>query len=165
MGAMLTLTKVILNALGQKTPGDFALQVAGLALAGGSVAFAGYMISAADQGPRINSPEHFAIFAQPVSVPYAGGGQRRPDFDMTPVGTVRTRAAMTKQPDLSSEKIVADYRMRAYSQGEALVQGPSGLINVRAGSEIEGVGQVIGVEARGRSLVIVTTGGLIVSDD
>lgn len=145
---------------------DFGLHLAGLALAGGSVAFAAYMVQTSGQGPRINSPEHLAIFAQPVSVPYRGAIERpRPDFDMTPVGTVRARPAATPQPIIPADQVVSGYRMRGFSQGEALVQGPSGFINVKAGSEIEGLGRVIGVEARGRSLVVVTTKGLIVGED
>ncbi len=145
---------------------DLALGAAGFGLAGASLAFAGYMIANSDAGPRINSADRLAIFAQPAAAPYNGGGprlSRAPEFDMTPVGTIRARTAGL--PPAPAETIVTSYRMRGYSQGEALVQGPDGFINVKVGSDIRGLGQVIAIEARGRSLVIITTGGTIAGDD
>ncbi|MDB5643233.1 MAG: hypothetical protein JWN07_2550 [Hyphomicrobiales bacterium] len=149
----------------QKSAADLAVGACGLGLAGSSVAFAAFMISTSDQGPRINAAEKLAIFAQPASAPYTGGSTRSPrgpDLDFTPTGSVRARTAY-QQPAIA-EKIAAGYTMRGYSQGEALVQGPDGFMNVKVGAEIQGLGRVLGIEARGLTLVIVTTGGVISSD-
>ena len=152
--------------LWQKSAADLALGACGLALAGSSVAFASYMVATSDQGPRINGAEKLAIFAKPASSPYTGGAPRAgrgAEYDPFPVGTVRARTAY-RQPEVA-EKIAAGYTMRGYSQGEALVQGPDGFINVRVGAEIEGLGRVLGIEARGMNLVIVTTGGVIAGSE
>ena len=156
--------KLFKAAIAQKLSGDIALGAAGIALAGSSVAFAGYMIATSDQAPRINAADKLAIFAQPVSVPYNMGFPRKshaPEYDMTPVGTVRTRTGSAAPV----EKGVPNYHIRGYSQGEALVQGPDGFVNVKVGAEIEGLGRVTAIEVRGRNLVVITTGGLIAGDE
>jgi hypothetical protein len=149
----------------QQAAVDVALGACGIGLATSSVAFAAFMISTSDQGPRINGVDKLAIFAQPVSTPYTGGltrGPRGQEFDVMPVGSLRART-YARQP-VVVEKFVTGYTMRGYSQGEALVQGPDGFMNVRVGAEIEGLGRVLGIEARGLNLVIVTTGGVISGD-
>jgi hypothetical protein len=149
----------------QQAAADVALGACGVGLATSSVAFAAFMISTSDQGPRINGIDKLAIFAQPVSTPYTGGLTRRPrglEFDTMPVGTLRARV-LAREPAIV-EKFVTGYTMRGYSQGEALVQGPGGFINVKVGADIEGLGRVLGIEARGLNLVIVTTGGVISGD-
>jgi hypothetical protein len=45
--------------------GDLALKILGVACAAGSVWFAAHMFTHQAGGPRINSMEDFAIFAQP----------------------------------------------------------------------------------------------------
>jgi hypothetical protein len=154
----------IWNALTQKATADLALGAAGVSLAGTSAVFAIYMVATSDQGPRINGAENLALFAQPVSAPYRGGVARidEPQFDMMPVGSVRPRVA---PPAPVASKIAVGYYMRGYSQGAALVQGPDGFFNVKVGAEIEGLGRVTAIEARGRNLVVITTGGMITGDD
>lgn len=158
--------------LAQKSAADIGLGLAGIGLAGSSVAFAAYMITQNSGHPRINAQDRLAIFAQPVNQPYMGGSfspfERKdgPQFDMMPVGTIRARSnggdpAIAPPP----EKIAGDYRIRGLSQGAALVQGPNGFISVRPGMSIAGLGDVIAIEARGRRMVIVTTGGLITEGD
>lgn len=149
--------------LAQKTTGDIMLGAAGLCLAGSTVAFAAYMVATSDQGPRINAADKLAIFAKPVSTPYNPPLRNRAEeFDNSPVSTIRTRVS-AKPP--APEKVVVGYYMRGYSQGQALVQGPEGFIAAKVGGEIEGLGRVVAIEARGRNLVVVTTGGIIAGDD
>ncbi len=158
---------LVIMGLAHKPLADVVLGLSGVGLAGASVAFAATMIAQSGQGPRINGAEHLGVFAQPVSVPYTGGDLRRSliaQLDMMPVGSVRARRA-TPEVENRDEKIVAGYRMRGLSQGEALVQGPDGFLTLKPGSEIADIGRVLSFEARGRRLVIVTTGGLIVGDD
>ena len=150
----------------QQAAADVALGAFGVGLASSSVAFAAFMISTSNQGPRINGVDKLAIFAQPISAPYTGGfvrGSRGQEFDPMPVGTQRART-LARQPAVV-EKFVTGYRMRGYSQGEALVQGPGGFMNVKVGADIEGLGRVLGIEARGPNLVVVTTGGVISGDN
>lgn len=159
-----TWLSILKAGIAQKSAGDLALAATGLGLAGTSVAFAAYMVATSDQGPRINSAENLAIFARPAAAPYNMGlaRGRAQEYDMTPVGTVRTRVGATSAPP---EKAVAAYHMRGYSQGEALVQGPDGFITVKIGEEIAGLGRVTAIEARGRNIVVITTGGMIAGDD
>lgn len=151
--------------LAQKSAVDLALGATGFGLAGASAAFAAYMIAHSDQGPRINGAEKLAIFAKPVSTPYSGGSVRAPapEFDILPVGTVRARVAPVAAP--IAQNLAEGYSMRGYSQGAALVQGPNGFFNVKVGAEIAGLGRVTAITPRGRSLIVITTGGVIVSDD
>jgi hypothetical protein len=151
--------------LAQKSIGEIMWGLAGIGLAGSSVAFASYMIANSDAGPRINGADQLAIFAKPANNPYNGGGQRadRPAFDTMPVGTVRARTTAVSVSPV--EKVAAGYYMRGYSQGAALVQGPDGFVTVKVGDLIEGVGRVTAIEGRGRSLFVITTGGVIAGDD
>jgi hypothetical protein len=157
--------------------GDLAIGAAGVGLAGASVSFAVVMIVQTGQWPSINGAEHLALFAQPVKVPYAGGtqdgGGRRDlgaGLDYTPIGTVHLKKMTSPEdragarPDPASP-VLRGFRMRGMFQNEALVQAPSGFIMVKMGTEIEGAGSVTSIEARGRRWVIVTTKGLIESDD
>lgn len=167
MGHFLFLN-VLKGAFAQKAAADLAMGAVGVGLAGTSAVFAIYMVANSDQGPRINGVENLAIFAQPVTTPYRGGASRvpEPEFDMTPVGSVRMRQAVApSSPPPIVTKIVPGYVMRGYFQGAALVQGPDGFINVKVGAEIEGLGRVIAIEARGRNLVVITTGGIIAGED
>ena len=165
MGHFLWLN-ILKGAVAQKASADLALSAIGVSLAGTSAAFALYMVANSDQGPRINGAESLAIFAKPVSSPYTGGVTRvsPPEFDMTPVGSVRMRVAPTPASPVVS-KVAAGYYMRGYSQGAALVQGPDGFFNVKVGADIDGLGRVTAIEVRGRDLVVITTGGIIVSED
>jgi hypothetical protein len=152
--------------LASKTPGDLAFGALGVLLATSAVGIASFMIAHSDEGPRVNSTEHLAIFAKPVSIPYSGGDMRRFEYDMAPTGAIRPRpSAPDAAPEPAAEIVANGYRMRGYSQGQALVQGPSGFVSVSAGGEIEGLGRVLSIEPRGRSLIIRTTGGVILSDD
>ena len=155
------------TGLAHKSAGDIVLGLAGIGLAGTSAAFAAYMIAYSDGSPRINAADKLAIFAQPASVPYTGGYPRsdRPaGLDMMPVGTLRPRAASVPAA-APVETVAAGFHMRGYSQGEALVQGPEGFVTVRVGDMIDGLGRVTAIQGRGRSLVVITTGGVIPGDD
>lgn len=166
MATYLIWLKFLKAGIAQKSAADLALGAVGFGLAGASATFAVVMIANNDGGPRVNAADKLAIFAQPASTPYNGGygrSARAQQYDMTPVGTVRARTSHVPAPP--AEKTVDGYRMRGYSQGEALVQGPEGFVNVKVGSEIDGLGRVTGFEARGRNLVIITTGGVIGADD
>jgi hypothetical protein len=48
-----------------KSLGDLALAGTGVAMAAGSVVFAGYMLTQADHGPKVNGMQYLAIFAKP----------------------------------------------------------------------------------------------------
>jgi hypothetical protein len=156
---------ILKGAFGQKAAADLAVGAVGVGLAGTSAVFAVYMVANSDQGPRINGVESLAIFAQPVSSPYKGNVARASEreFDMTPVGSVRPRPAPPPLPVVSN--VATGYFMRGYSQGAALVQGPGGFFNVKVGAEIDGLGRVTGIEARGRNLVVITTGGTILAEE
>ena len=158
-------TKLTISAILARWPlGDIAISLTGLGLAAGAALFAVVMIGESARGGRMQQSEHFAIFARPITLPYTGAKGTAPLYDPMPVGTVRARPVEAQQPKPPTEPIAQGYRMRGYSQGSALVQGPAGFITVRPGSTIEGLGDVVSIEARGRRVVVVTTAGLIVDD-
>jgi hypothetical protein len=153
---------------------DLALGAAGVGLAGVSVSFAAVMLVRTGQMPGVNGAEHFAIFSQPASVPYTGNSPDAPfreaaALDYTPIGTVFSKRG-GGQADRGVDRyppaaVLAGFRMRGMFQNEALVQGPSGFLMVKPGTDIEGAGSVTAIEARGRRWVIVTTTGVIEGDD
>lgn len=161
---------------------DIAVGAAGVGLAGGAATFAVVMMANTGQLPGVNGAEHLSIFTKPVSKPYAGGRpaefasreEGAPGLDFMPIGSVRVRPLGANGPRAAEEAVqtsnepktpaLPGYRMRGIFQSEALVQGPDGFQMVRAGSEIQGAGQVIAIEARGRRWVVVTTTGVIEGD-
>lgn len=155
--------------LGSKSASDVALGLAGVGVATLSVGFAATMFARPGQW-GVNGADHLRIFAQPVSVPYTGGRMvdRDPGVDMTPIGTVRSRSLSTRSEEPREAKpapTLPGFSLRGMFQDEAMVQGPKGFQMVKSGSQIEGAGRVIAIEMRGRKMVVVTTGGVIASDD
>jgi len=146
--------------------GDLAISLSGIALACASATFATVMIAQSGQGGFVKPSEHLAIFSRPLSQPYTGAKDLLIPYDPMPVGTVRARP---RENDVTAsvpkEKIVSNYKLRRVTKDEALVQGPDGFLNLRAGMSLAHVGEVLAIETRGRRFVIVTSGGLIIEDE
>ncbi|MDB5509265.1 MAG: hypothetical protein JWL93_1734 [Hyphomicrobiales bacterium] len=182
MTKLILLKSLAVVGLSRVPFSDIAVGAAGVGLAGGAATFAVVMMANTGQLPGVNGAEHFSIFAQPVSKPYAAGRpaefasreEGAPGLDFTPIGSVRMRPLGTVSPrpieaaaatqEGPKTPSLPGYRMRGIFQSEALVQGPGGFQMVRAGSEIEGAGRVTAIEARGRRWVVVTTTGIIDGD-
>jgi hypothetical protein len=65
---------------------EIGLKLTGVALAGGSVAFAAHMMSDPSHPPRITGVEHLAIYAKPSKHnAQPSGAPPRPGIDYTPV--------------------------------------------------------------------------------
>jgi hypothetical protein len=160
-------TKWAVAALLARWPlGDIAISLSGIALAGASATFAAVMITHSSSGGFVKPNEHLAIFARPLSQPYTGARDAAVPYDPMPVGTVRAAARNEDATvTIQKDKVVTDYKLRRVSQGEALVQGPEGFVNLRAGMMLAGVGDVLSIEMRGRRFVLVTSAGLIIEDD
>ncbi len=74
--------------------------------------------------------------------------------------------ASEKPPEKSQERVevVSGWFLRGVHKGMALVEGRRGLIEVKAGETIPGVGRVEAIERRGREWVVVTARGLITTE-
>lgn len=73
--------------------------------------------------------------------------------DMTPVKTVAP-----------ASKVVKGYRLRDVYHGAALVESNSGMIGVKAGEVLPGVGRVIAIQERAGRWVVVTENGEIIGE-
>jgi hypothetical protein len=117
-----------------------SLHVAGVALALGTTAFASLMILRSGDAPGIAGivPQGAGTpWKKTIDTDVAGG------IDYTPVGSLPSASAGSggsSQP--------GGYRIRSAMEGMALVEGPEGLVAVRPGSVLPGVGRVEAIEHR-----------------
>ncbi len=74
--------------------------------------------------------------------------------------------AETRPAEKAPERveIVPGWYLRGVHRGTALVEGRRGLVEVRAGEVIPGIGRVEAIERRGREWVVVTARGLIATE-
>ncbi len=133
---------------------EIGLKFTGVALAGGSVAFAAHMMSDPSHPPRITGVEHLAIYAKPSK--HAAQSADRPPgpgIDYTPVGSIAKN---------SNPSILAGYEILDASSDWALVRRPEGrIVRVLLGGRMGGVGRLLAIEQRGGKWALVTERGVI----
>ena len=89
---------------------DKALAGCGVAMAGSSAIFSGYMLLHADHAPRINGIEHLAIFAQPnlskrtASLRAAVDADAGEGADLSPTGSIGPRSPNSEESGPTSVK-------------------------------------------------------------
>lgn len=130
------------------------LRVTGVALAGGSVAFAAHMLGKADRDPQFVGLEHLAIYARPTSsAPSRYPPLGSAEIDYTPVGSTRRNLP---------ETVLGDFELIKASATAATIRTPQGRIaRVSPGVKLPGVGEVVSIRRRDNKWVVVTQGGLI----
>jgi hypothetical protein len=132
---------------------EVGLKFTGVALAGGSMAFAAHMMSDPDHQPRITGVEHLAIFAKPAKHIAQQPAPPNPGVDFTPVGSISKSVTNT---------VLADYEILEASSNWALLRLPEGRIaSVPRGGRIGGLGRVLSIEKRGDKWALMTEKGII----
>lgn len=63
------------------------------------------------------------------------------------------------------EEVVTGWVLRGVQRGSALIEGRRGVLEVRPGQTVPGVGKVTAIERRGAEWVVVTQSGLIAAHD
>lgn len=133
---------------------EAGLKLTGVALAGGSLAFAAHMMSDPGREPRINGIEHLAIFSKPAN--HAISRMREQPargIDDTPVGSV---------PKKRSSTMLTGYEIIDAAPDWALLRLPEGRIaRVVRGARVAGLGGVVAIERRGGKWTLLTEGGVI----
>ena len=140
---------------------DATLVGAGLALAGGAVAFAGLMVAQSDHKPDVYGMKYLAIYAQPrktakaadetgrSSEPPAGG-----EIDMAPVGSIGT----PPPGNLGSFTLVSA------EPGIAWLREGTRIVAIRQGDMAPGLGRIVDIVQRdGRWFLIGDTGTALLS--
>ncbi len=153
-----------------KVIGDFALVGAGVAMAVGSIVFAGAMFLQYDHEPRINGLQYLAIFAKPrgssrpalaESPPVAAASRRVADdaLDMAPTGSIAHGAA--------DESAAAEsYRIVAVEPGMAWLSNGSETRVVKPGEVAPGLGRVASIVKRnGRWALLDESGATLLTSD
>ncbi len=143
---------------------DFTLKSLGVACAIGSVSFAGYLFTHQEGGPRVNSMQDFAIFAQPsrlqaveaaVRAAAADSDARRTgraiSIDMTPIGAVSP--SQVRKPGAPRH----DVRIVELNAEDALLETADGYRRVRVGDEIPEIGKVISIRRMGEYWILVAS--------
>jgi hypothetical protein len=141
---------------------ETVVQSLGIILAVASTSFASYMISNSEREPQFPGLEHLAIFSRPAMAPRrfesAGGriAKSEPyEVDYTPVGST---------PSSRQNQLAPGFNLLGVSSGRAIIQGNEKIIRVSQGDMIDGLGRIIAIERRREGWVVVTRGGLIVSN-
>jgi hypothetical protein len=148
--------------LAVKSLGDFALVSAGMAMATGSVVFAGYSLMGADHGPQINGMQYLAIFAQPRG-PRTAAAESSPapsvagdSPDMAPTGSIHGAAASPAAP----------YRIFAVERDMVWLSNGTELRVVRPGDVAPGIGRVASIAKRdGRWALLDDSGATLLMAD
>jgi hypothetical protein len=143
---------------------DLALKAVGMACAAGSVWFAVHMFTHQEDGPRVNSMEDFAIFAQPnrtraveaaVRAAARNADEGKPgraiSIDMTPVGAVPARAPGKPAPERHDVRIVE------LNESDALLETQNGFRRVRVGDESPDVGKIISIRKLADYWIVVAS--------
>ena len=153
-----------------KSLGDLALVGAGMAMAVGSIVFAGAMLLQADHEPRVNGLQYLAIFAKPrgssrpalaESPPVAAANRRVADdaLDMAPTGSIARGAAGGSTP-------AEGYRLVAVEPGMAWLSNGSEMRVVKPGEVAPGLGRVASIVKRdGRWALIDELGATLLTSD
>jgi hypothetical protein len=132
---------------------DFILRSAGVALAGGSLAFAAHMLGDPNRRPEIVGMEHLAIYAKPARPAPRPETLARAEIDYTPVGA--TRGAF-------SEIDVVGFDLIEAAPGQAVIRTPQGRVTrVAPGARLAGVGAILSIQRRDGKWIVATQAGLI----
>ena len=121
-------------------------------VAAASVPPAAPVISVPAVTASVSEPTTTASLPEP-RVPERPGVERAPQT---------TEKAVEKAPERA--EIVAGWFLRGVHRGVALVEGRRGLVEVRAGEVIPGLGRVEAIERRGRDWVVVTARGIVATE-
>jgi hypothetical protein len=141
---------------------DAALVSAGVAAAGGSIAFAGLMLAGGGGQPRINGLEYLAIFAQP-------NGSPRPDpvsaalfepaprvaeqaIDASPTGSINRAETIAPLSDDGFHIVGGRSDLIWMRRGQTITA-------VRPGDFVAGLGLVGSIARRGGSWVLLDPAG------
>jgi len=139
---------------------DIALRAIGTALAGVSIAFAGYTFAFGDGKVHVHGIEHLAIFAQPRGPAVVSPAPPAPPappagaiaVDMGPTGSV---AETGPAPAPRTPEIVAARSDRVWLRiGAAIIAG-------EPGQEIPGVGRIGAIVKRGDGWAVLDDGGRV----
>lgn len=127
---------------------DAAIVGAGVFVAVGSAAFAGFMLMQGDHTPRINGMEYLAIFAQPRGAPNEPAADAQPapksaapevaaaprptDIDPAPLGAITPPKRIAPQ----------DFELVAADAVHAWVRAGARILSIRPGDTIPDFGKV-----------------------
>jgi hypothetical protein len=152
-----------------RTPGallavavDATLVGAGLAMAGGAVAFAGLMVAESDHKPDVYGMKYLAIYAQPRGTAKAAAGETGQssepaagaEIDMAPVGSIGT----PPPTDMGSFALVSA------QPGVAWLREGTRIVAVRQGDVAPGLGRIVDILQRdGRWFLIGDSGTALLS--
>jgi hypothetical protein len=149
---------------------DLALVCCGMAAAGASIAFAGYMLVQPHRKPRINGMEYLAIFAQPKE-------SSRPDTGPTarPIAPRRRIAAQKVDPTPTGSILKNVRSPRVTDESFHIIGGRTGLVwlrkeetilAVRVGDVVAGLGRIGAITRRdGRWVLLDENGALLSTTD
>lgn len=156
--------------------GDRAVITAGIMMAVASASFATYMVATDNSHPRFNGADHLMIFAQQghgLNQPLIARVPGAPDdndqgIDYTATGAIPGGSDEPQGPryvlpsiNAPEEIILKDFTLRGVSGNIAIVDGPNGLYRLETGSALPGGGQVLSIEWRKGTFVVVTSRGII----
>lgn len=149
---------------------DFALVGAGVAMAVGSVGFAGYMLLQNDHEPQVNGMQYLAIFAKPrgssrpalAEAPAVAAASRRvadDGLDMAPTGSIAHAAA-------GGSTGPEGYRIVAVEPGMAWLSNGPEIRVVKPGEVAPGLGRIASIVKRdGRWALIDEAGATLLTSD
>lgn len=154
---------------------DRAVISAGVMMAVASASFATYMVSTDHSHPYFNGVDHLMIFAQqgrsptqPLIARVPGAPDNDQGIDYTPTGAIPGGSDAPPNPlyqlpsvNATEEVIMKDFTLRGVSGNVAMVEGPDGLYRLETGSTLPGGGEVLAIEWRKGTFVVVTTRGII----
>lgn len=155
---------------------DRAVITAGVMMAVASASFATYMVSTDHSHPQFNGVDHLMIFAQQghsATEPLIARVPGSPDnddqgIDYAPTGAIPGGSDAPPEPlyklpsvNAPEEVILKDFTLRGVSGNVAMVDGPDGLYRLQTGSALPGGGEVLAIEWRRGTFVVVTTRGII----
>ncbi len=155
---------------------DRAVITGGVMMAVASASFATYMVSTDHSNPQFNGVDHLMIFAQQgrsPTEPLIARVPGAPDsddqgIDYSPTGAIpggsdAPPTPLYKLPSVNApeEVILKDFTLRGVSGNVAMVDGPDGLYRLETGSALPGGGEVLAIEWRKGTFVVVTTRGII----
>lgn len=145
---------------------EHALVASGLASAVASCGFAAFMIAHNTGRPDVQGGQYFSVFAQidrhqrarAAGAAIASAGLRTVMGDIDPIVT---GSIAPREPVDPSTVPLPGFSLREAFDGTALIDSPSGVQVVHAGSILVGVGRVTAIERRGTRVVVVTERGIV----
>ena len=133
-----------------------------------SAAAARMMIQGTDL-PRVDGADHLKIFAQPSQWHEervrAAQMPARQTLDFSPTATMPTRVApvdtqpMPRAPAVDLTLPGAGYTLVSAARGRATFVGPSGMLVVKPGETVPGLGRVAEIARRDGGWTVVLSGG------